>query len=143
MTGIIRTILILRVNWLQAAFMVFTFFIKFIFFHKYENKEELDNCIFESNVFNNNRFSLLITLDSCIFFMLSVSVHIRPEMKTKSLFITVILLVYQQNWKQVEVRIWWDKTQQISIENILEWALFWSSYLKVMLQHYQEARTVW
>lgn len=32
-------------------------FIKIIFSHKYQNKEELDNCIFESNVFNNNRFS--------------------------------------------------------------------------------------
>lgn len=61
------------------------FLIKFILFHKYQNKEELNNSIFESNVFNNNRFSLLITLDPHTFFILSGKVRIRPEMKNKIL----------------------------------------------------------
>lgn len=60
------------------------YYIHFLF-HKYQNKGELDNCIFESNVFNNNRSSLLMTLDSHTFTMLSVKVHIKPEMKNKIL----------------------------------------------------------
>lgn len=65
MSGIIRTTWFLWVIWIQAAFKVFMFFIKSISFHKYQNKQELDNCIFVSNVFNSD--SLSITLGFCTF----------------------------------------------------------------------------
>lgn len=56
---------------------------------------------------------------------------------------TAILLTYQQNWKEVEVRISWDKTPHpLPVENILKWSLFLSAYLKLVLQHYQEERSV-